>query len=179
MTHAAVPTSPAQKQIVLPLSKAAEIAYKNIRLRLSRSLVVTSGIVLAIAFLNSILVNDAMVSAMRQWAEQTQKSPEYLALQAQRKSLADQLPTLSGKARQDATDHLAQIREQLNLPQQLESLMKKSGIYTVRTIDVKREYRMGTEVVQARSRASPSPSTAANTSPSWAPAAAENPPSST
>ena len=49
-----------QRQIVLPLSKAVEIAYKSIRLRLSRSLLVTSGIVLALAFLMSILVTDAM-----------------------------------------------------------------------------------------------------------------------
>ena len=33
-----------QRQIKLPLSKAVEIAYKNIRMRLSRSLLVTSGI---------------------------------------------------------------------------------------------------------------------------------------
>jgi len=130
MTSAAIPSSLPRKQIVLPLSKAAEIAYKNIRLRLSRSLIVTSGIVLAIAFLNSILVNDAMVSAMRKWAQQTQESPEYLALQAERKSLADQLPALAGKTRQEAANRLAQIREQLNLPQQLESMMKKSGIPT-------------------------------------------------
>src|SRR5207302_8041324 len=42
------------QQISLPLSKAVEIAWKSIRLRLSRSLLVTSGIVLALAFLMSI-----------------------------------------------------------------------------------------------------------------------------
>lgn len=55
------------RQITLPLSKAVEIAYKSIRLRLSRSLLVTSGIVLALAFLISILANDALISGMRQW----------------------------------------------------------------------------------------------------------------
>jgi putative ABC transport system permease protein len=68
-------TSPAaqphvQRQIVLPTSKAVEIAYKSIRLRLSRSLLVTSGIVLALAFLMSILATDAITSGMRGWIEQ-------------------------------------------------------------------------------------------------------------
>src|ERR1043166_971949 len=57
-----------QRQITLPLSKAVEIAYKSIRLRLSRSLLVTSGIVLALAFLMSILTSDAMIGSMRSWA---------------------------------------------------------------------------------------------------------------
>jgi predicted lysophospholipase L1 biosynthesis ABC-type transport system permease subunit len=56
-----------QRQIQLPLSKAAEIAYKSIRLRLSRSLLVTSGIVLAIAFLVSIQTSEAITRGMREW----------------------------------------------------------------------------------------------------------------
>jgi predicted lysophospholipase L1 biosynthesis ABC-type transport system permease subunit len=56
-----------QRQIALPLNKAIEIAYKNIRLRLSRSLLVTSGIVLAMAFLMSILCTDAVQAGMRGW----------------------------------------------------------------------------------------------------------------
>ena len=66
-----VPPAPRQlhveRQIVLPMSKAIEIAYKSIRLRLSRSLLVTSGIVLALAFLMSILVTDRMTAGMRDW----------------------------------------------------------------------------------------------------------------
>src|SRR5438067_5536114 len=60
--------SPIQRQVSLPFSKAVEIAYKSIRLRLSRSLLVTSGIVLALAFLMSILSSDALVNSMRRWA---------------------------------------------------------------------------------------------------------------
>ena len=56
-----------QRQIVLPMSKAVEIAYKSIRLRLSRSLLVTSGIVLALAFLMSILAGDVILQGMRYW----------------------------------------------------------------------------------------------------------------
>ena len=47
-----------ERQIKLPTSKAVEIAWKSIRLRLSRSLVVTSGIILALAFLMYILSSD-------------------------------------------------------------------------------------------------------------------------
>ncbi len=65
---AAVPSSQSVgRQIVLPLSKAVEIAYKSIRQRLSRSLLVTSGIVLALAFLTSILATQAINDGMRGW----------------------------------------------------------------------------------------------------------------
>jgi len=43
-----------QKQIVLPLSKAVEIAFKSIKIRFARSLITTGSIVLAIAFLMSV-----------------------------------------------------------------------------------------------------------------------------
>src|SRR5688500_16742742 len=69
-THAAA----VQRQISLPLSKAAEIAYKSIRLRLSRSLLVTSGIVLALGFLMSILTTDAILASMRSWISNTNDS---------------------------------------------------------------------------------------------------------
>jgi putative ABC transport system permease protein len=60
-----------QRQITLPLSKAIEIAYRSIRLRLSRSLLVTSGIILAIAFLMSILTSQTVIAGMRNWATAT------------------------------------------------------------------------------------------------------------
>jgi hypothetical protein len=80
-----VPT--VQRQIVLPLSKAVEIAYKSIRLRLSRSLLVTSGIVLALAFLMSILVTDRMTDGMRRWAVDFPSSAEFNRLSQRRAEL--------------------------------------------------------------------------------------------
>lgn len=78
-----------QRQIVLPISKAVEIAYKSIRLRLSRSLLVTSGIVLALAFLMSVLCSDAMTSAMRSWSATAGADSKYFAhLRARRDLLA-------------------------------------------------------------------------------------------
>src|SRR5215211_7733373 len=65
------PPAAVQRQIVLPLSKAVEIAWQNIRLRLSRSLLVTSGIVLALAFLMAILTSDAVIGSMQSWSRQT------------------------------------------------------------------------------------------------------------
>ena len=56
---------------------------------LSRSLVVTSGIVLAIAFLISILANDAIVRSMRQWVQTaagTSEKIEAVRLEASMKS---------------------------------------------------------------------------------------------
>src|SRR5437763_11543054 len=58
-----------QRQISLPLSKAVELAYQSLRLRLSRSLLVTSGIVLALAFLMSILTTDAILRSMQTWSQ--------------------------------------------------------------------------------------------------------------
>ena len=83
---------PVQRQIVLPLSTAVKIAWQSIRLRLSRSLLVTSGIVLALAFLTSILVTDRLVDGMRRWAVEFPTSDEFRRLSAQRDAIQrDQL----------------------------------------------------------------------------------------
>jgi hypothetical protein len=76
-----------QRQIVLPLSKAIEIAWKSIRLRLSRSLLVTSGIVLALAFLMSILVTDRMIAGLREWAMNFPTSDDARRLAQQREAI--------------------------------------------------------------------------------------------
>ena len=50
-----------QKQIVLPWSKAVEIAYRSISVRLGRSIITMAGVILAIAFMMSILANKAII----------------------------------------------------------------------------------------------------------------------
>ncbi|WP_428938629.1 ABC transporter permease [Fontivita pretiosa] len=98
-------TAPAvQRQITLPLSKAVEIAYKSIRLRLSRSLLVTSGIVLALAFLVSIQTSEAVVEGMRRW-----------------------IASVEAAARDNPT---AEARSRLIEAQRLAALMKTSGVPT-------------------------------------------------
>ena len=87
------PTSPpVGRQVKLPLSKAAEIAWQSLRLRLARSLLVTSGIVLALAFLMSILTTEAMIDSIRRWvlagpADQ-QLARQQLAAKMQSKGVA-------------------------------------------------------------------------------------------
>lgn len=73
-----------QRQVKLPISKATEIAWKSIRLRLSRSLVVTSSIALAIAFLLSILAGEAFVKSLRGWKAGFESSVQFQQLIAQR-----------------------------------------------------------------------------------------------
>lgn len=80
-------THAVHRQVQLPTSKAIEIAYKSIRQRLSRSLLVTSGIVLALAFLMSILSSDVMISGMRQWAAEFPGSEPFHRLSARRDAL--------------------------------------------------------------------------------------------
>ncbi len=87
--------SQVKRQITLPLSKAVEIAYKSIRQRLGRSLVVTSGIVLALAFLMSILTNEAMLGGMRQWIEQWPHGAEYAQVTADRAKMQADIEPLS------------------------------------------------------------------------------------
>ena len=75
-----------QRQITLPLSKAIEIAWKSIRMRLSRSLLVTSAIVLALACLMSILTTEAVVRGMRNWITTANGSIPAQQLEAKMKS---------------------------------------------------------------------------------------------
>jgi hypothetical protein len=53
------------RQIVLPFTKAFEIAWKGIRIRIWRSLITMSGIILAIAFLTSVWTASAFSSALK------------------------------------------------------------------------------------------------------------------
>ena len=53
------------REIVLPLSKAVEISLRSLKIRFGRSLITTSGIILAIAFLMSVWSNSDIVSSLR------------------------------------------------------------------------------------------------------------------
>ena len=63
------------RQIVLPLSKAFEIAWRGIRIRLWRSIITMSGIVLAIAFLMSVWATSAIISGLQEVAEDDPRYP--------------------------------------------------------------------------------------------------------
>jgi len=53
------------RQITLPFSKAFEIAWKSIKIRIWRSLITMSGVVLAIAFLMSVWTGGVFIRTMR------------------------------------------------------------------------------------------------------------------
>ena len=53
------------REIVLPLSKAVEISIRSLKIRFGRSLITTSGIILAIAFLMSVWSSNDIVSNLR------------------------------------------------------------------------------------------------------------------
>lgn len=91
-----------KRQISLPLSKAVEIAWKSIRLRLSRSMLVTSAIILALAFLCSILTTETIIDGMRQWVQNTPQTPEYQQLKRVRDKLDADLKALEVEIRRVA-----------------------------------------------------------------------------
>ena len=99
MTSDAAHPPAVQRQITLPLSKAIEIAYKSIRLRLSRSLLVTSGIVLALAFLISIQTSDAIINGMRHWIASAQTSGHFQELRQRRDALDQTIRPLETQLR--------------------------------------------------------------------------------
>jgi hypothetical protein len=91
-----------KRQIKLPLSKAVEIAWKSIRMRLSRSMLVTSAIVLALAFLCSILTSETLIDGMRQWTQNTPETEAYQALKARRDKLDADIRALETEVRRVA-----------------------------------------------------------------------------
>lgn len=91
------------RQIKLPLSKAVEIAWKSIRMRLSRSMLVTSAIVLALAFLCSILTTETLIDGMRDWVHARPLTPEFAELKAQRDRIDIDLKAIESILRAEAT----------------------------------------------------------------------------
>ena len=60
------------RQVQLPLRNAIKIAWQNIRVRIGRSILVTSGIILAVSFLSYIFVSDALTESVLANADQQQ-----------------------------------------------------------------------------------------------------------
>jgi predicted lysophospholipase L1 biosynthesis ABC-type transport system permease subunit len=53
------------RAISLPMSKALEISLRSLKIRFGRSLITTSGIILAIAFLMSVWSNNEIIGSLR------------------------------------------------------------------------------------------------------------------
>lgn len=54
------------REIVLPMSKAVEISIRSLKIRFGRSLITTSGIILAIAFLMSVWSSNALIGSLKE-----------------------------------------------------------------------------------------------------------------
>ncbi|HEY0009065.1 MAG TPA: ABC transporter permease [Tepidisphaeraceae bacterium] len=91
--------APVTRQIKLPMSKAVEIAWKSIRQRLSRSMLVTSSIILALAFLCSIMATETLVEGMRQWTQVTPESESHQNLKVRRDKLDAEVKALETQLR--------------------------------------------------------------------------------
>ena len=78
------------KQIVLPLSKAIEISLKSLKTRFWRSLITMGGIILAIAFLTTILATNTLIEGLKR-AATTWSESEELELRERGKTLQELL----------------------------------------------------------------------------------------
>ncbi len=58
-----------ERQINLPWSKALEIAYRSMRVRLGRSIITMVGVILAVAFMMSILTTDTIMQTLMERAK--------------------------------------------------------------------------------------------------------------
>ncbi|MGC4032050.1 MAG: FtsX-like permease family protein [Tepidisphaeraceae bacterium] len=98
------PNSAPTRQITLPLSKAVEISWKSIRLRLTRSMLVTSAITLALAFLCSILTTETIIDGMRTWTVDWPKGKEAADLKRQREQADTDFNALASVLRFEADE---------------------------------------------------------------------------
>src|SRR5207302_23051 len=113
--------------------KAIEIAYKSIRVRLSRSLLVTSGIVLALAFLMAILTTDAVVDSMRTW---TRSGPASSLLERQKLE-----SVMKSKGVPTSADEIADARLQTRWMIGLALLVAFVGILNAMLMSVTERFR--------------------------------------
>ena len=74
-----------RRQVHLSLGKTVQFAWRNIRVRLGRSLLVTGGVVLAMAFLTYILCSDAVTRTV------AENGPPELIQQLERQGRFDQI----------------------------------------------------------------------------------------
>jgi hypothetical protein len=131
MTNREIKSKRVERQVKLPTSKAVEIAWKSIRMRLHRSLVVTSGIVLAVAFLMYVLSSDKAVEGMRDWMREAPGTTEIQqaakrseALQPKVQALAGEIVVAAAKIPEAASD---QFDEKKAFGQELVQIQKELG----------------------------------------------------
>lgn len=90
------------REIVLPMSKAVEISIRSLKIRFGRSLITTSGIILAIAFLMSVWSSNALIGSLKE----ANKSEINLLLQK------NGIETASADGGRSSADARAQAQEE-------------------------------------------------------------------
>jgi len=76
-THDIIPAGGAQEQVILPWGIALRITMRGLKIRLGRSLITMSGVVLGIAFLMSVLTGEGLRSGL---ADETRTKTEVTRL---------------------------------------------------------------------------------------------------
>ena len=122
------------REIVLPMSKAVEISFRSLKIRFGRSLITTSGVVLAIAFLMSVWSNNEIVSSLRS----ADKSEINLLLQ---KNGIETGITEAGDASEEAMGRLEEERSKQTWLISLSLLVCVVGIANAMLMSVTERFR--------------------------------------
>jgi putative ABC transport system permease protein len=122
------------RTISLPMSKALEISLRSLKIRFGRSLITTSGIVLAIAFLMSVWSQNEVIGALRD----ANKSEINLELQ---KNGIETLIAEGAVASDEAKARLAEERSKQTWLISLSLLVCVVGIANAMLMSVTERYR--------------------------------------
>ncbi len=122
------------REIVLPMSRAVEISFRSLKIRFGRSLITTSGVVLAIAFLMSVWSNNEIVSSLRN----ADKSEINLLLQ---KNGIETGLTEAGDASEEAMSRLQEERSKQTWLISLSLLVCVVGIANAMLMSVTERFR--------------------------------------
>ncbi|MFH1568412.1 MAG: FtsX-like permease family protein [Gemmatimonadota bacterium] len=122
------------REIVLPFSKAVEISLRSLKIRFGRSLITTSGIVLAIAFLMSVWSSNEITGSLRQ----ANKSELNLLLQ---KNGIETLSADEGSSSEEAQARLAEERSKQAWLISLSLLVCVVGIANAMLMSVTERFR--------------------------------------
>ena len=122
------------RSISLPMSKALEISLRSLKIRFGRSLITTSGIILAIAFLMSVWSSNEIISGLRN----ANKSDINLLLQ---KNGIETLSTESGAASAEATARLQEEKSKQAWLISLSLLVCVVGIANAMLMSVTERFR--------------------------------------
>jgi len=122
------------REIVLPFSKAVEISVRSLKIRFGRSLITTSGIVLAIAFLMSVWSNNELIGSLRQ----ANKSEINLLLQ---KNGIETLASEAGTSSEEAQTRLEEERSKQTWLISLSLLVCVVGIANAMLMSVTERFR--------------------------------------